>query len=337
LGQEREAVQAVSVATHNRNKVTPGDAAALAAFISPTSPETLDFARFIAGLSRANRLTGHNPNMQYAIWLLEGLRASDIRLGETYTDESEAQFPAETLAFRTGSSRDLALLFASALEGVGIISAFIQTEDDFLVALNLDIGQAPAETLFDGLDRILLIDDDVWLPLSMSAFNDGFMAAWAQAVRTLNQTFTEGGDADFVIVGEAWAFYPPAPLSGQERNILNTDTEAATREVNRVLQQYIDQEINPIIQRVLVNAQGNAALQNRLGILYARAGRLADARAAYERAAGLGSVPAMTNRGNLALTEGDFATAERWFTQALQRDSQNRAALRGMERVRGSR
>jgi hypothetical protein len=44
-------------------------------------------------------------------------------------------------------------------------------------------------------------------------------------------------------------------------------------------------------------------------------------------------VPAMTNRGNLALIEQDYATAEQWFRQALSRDSKNQAALRGLERV----
>jgi hypothetical protein len=47
----------------------------------------------------------------------------------------------------------------------------------------------------------------------------------------------------------------------------------------------------------------------------------------------MGSVPAMTNRGNLALIERDFATAERWFRQALSKDSKNSAALRGLEQV----
>jgi Tfp pilus assembly protein PilF len=79
------------------------------------------------------------------------------------------------------------------------------------------------------------------------------------------------------------------------------------------------------------------ALYNRLGIVQARVGRTAEAKASYERAAGMGSVPAMTNRGNLALTERDFATAERWFRQALARDSQNQAALQGMEKVEASR
>ena len=60
LGQERVSVSAVTVASYNRNTVTEGDTAALAAFISPTSPETLEYSKYIAGLSRARRRTGHN-------------------------------------------------------------------------------------------------------------------------------------------------------------------------------------------------------------------------------------------------------------------------------------
>ena len=348
LGQQREAVQVMSVATHNRNMVS-GGASALAAFISPTSPETLDFARFIAGLERANRRAGHNTSMHYAMWLLEGLRASGVRLGETYSNENEAQFPAETLAFQSGTSRDLALLISAALEGVGISSAFIsmsneqvtmnneqRTENgEFLVAVNLRIGQSAAETLFNGTERILIIDGQVWLPLSMAAFNNGFMACWNAGAELLNHVFSQGREADFVIVEEAWASYPPAPLPALGSSLIQTDTEAAAREVSAAVQAYINREINPLINRQTGN--NTAAGQNRLGILLARAGRLPEARAAYERAAGMGSVPAMTNRGNLALIERDFAAAERWFRQALQREPGNRAALRGLDRVAGSR
>ena len=79
------------------------------------------------------------------------------------------------------------------------------------------------------------------------------------------------------------------------------------------------------------------ARQNRLGILYTRAGRTAEAKAAYERAAGLGSVPAMINRGNMALGENDYATAEKWYRQALQKQPENASALRGLERIAGNR
>ena len=338
LGQERETVRAVTVATHNRNTVT-GDIASLAAFISPTSPETLDFARFVAGLSRANLRAGHSLNMQFSVWFLEALRASKIRLGKTYADESEAQYPAETLSYRTGSARDLALLFSSGLEGVGIKSAFIRAEGDFLVALNLGIGQSAAETLFNGLDRVLVIDGEIWLPLSMSAFNEGFMACWMKGADVLNRAFETGARIDFVIVEEAWSSYSPAPLPELGRDIIRTDTEAAAREVNRAMDQYVSQELTPILGQVQAQVMANptAALYNRLGILQARSGRIAEAKSSYERAAGMGSVPAMTNRGNIALVERDYAAAERWFRQALERDKENSAAKRGMEKIAGNR
>jgi hypothetical protein len=361
LGQEREAVRSLILATHNRNTVTEGDAAALAAFISPTFPETTDYAKFIAGLSRNDRRAGHNQNLQYAIWLFEGLRAGGIILGDTYANETEnsgnmvVQFPAETLSYRSGNARDLTVLFAGCLESVGIQAAFVSISreqlaikseeeggnreesrgDEFLVAVNLGINQGAAETLFNGTGKILIIDGGVWLPLSMSAFNEGFTAAWARGVKVLDETFKEGKQADFVLVEEAWAVYPPAPLPEQGGRVVRTDANAAAREVNRAIQQYIAQEIQPLLTRVQaqVSANPTAALYNRLAIVQVRAGRIPDGKANYERAAGMGSVPAMTNRGNLALSERDYATAERWFRQALARDSQNGAALRGLEQV----
>jgi len=335
LGQEREAVCSVIVASHNRNTVTEGDAASLAAFISPTSPETVDFAKYIAGLARNNRRTGHNQNFQYAIWLMEGLRSGGIKLAETFADANEVQFPSETLAFRSGNARDLAVLFAAGLESVGIPAAFVKTENDFLAAVYLNINQTAAETLFNGTSKILIVNGQVWLPLSMTAFNEGFSAAWTKGATVLNETFSDGMTAEFIMVEEAWAYYPPAPLPEQGGRTVRADTTAASREVNRAMEQYITQEIQPILSSVQaqVNTTSSAALYNLLGIVQIRVGRIAEGKASYERAAGMGLVPAMTNRGNLALIEKDYATAERWFRQALARDSQNAAALSGLEQI----
>ncbi|MDR0443019.1 MAG: hypothetical protein LBH44_06405 [Treponema sp.] len=350
LGQEREVTRTVIVASHNRNTVTTGDMAAFAAFISPTSPEVLDYAKYIAGIARGSRRIGHNQNFQYAIWFFEGLRASGLRVGETYSAENEehkhsvVQFPAETLSFGTGSNRDLALLFATGLECVAIPAAFVKTDgtegsDDFIAAVCLNINQSEAETLFNGTDKILVIDNKVWLPLSMNAFNEGFQAAWAKGAAALNEAFRAGKEVELVMVEEAWAVYPPAPLPALGGRIIRTNTEEAATAASQAMQAYITQEINPLIQMVS-GGQGNlneAARQNRLGILYARIGRIAEAKASFERVAGMGLVPAMTNRGNLALSERDYTTAERWFRQALQREPQNTAALRGLEQVEANR
>ena len=230
------------------------------------------------------------------------------------------------------------MLFASALEGVGISTAFIQVNSknmEFLLAFNLGIGQSAAESFFNGTNKILIIDDEVWMPLSMTAFNYGFISCWMQGATVLNKAFNAEEIVDFITVQDAWAAYPPAPLPELGMNKIKIDESAVLREFDRVFNRYLIQELNPLITRQ--SGISTAAGQNRLGILYVRAGRIEEGKAAYEKAAYLGSVPAMTNRGNLALIENDYTTAERWFRQALRQEPENSAAIKGIEKIQGSR
>jgi hypothetical protein len=322
--------------THSPNNrhTTTGDVASLASFVS-VSPEVLDYSRYISDIAQDNRRTGHNRNFQYAIWLIEGLRAGGISRSDTSADETQVQFPRETLFYGTGNSRDIALLYAAALEGADVPAAFLKMEHDFLAALSLGVNASAAETLFNGTDKILIINDEVWLPLSMNAFNDGFTAAWTQAQAVLSESFNAGKNVDFVIVEEAWTMYPPASTPKLEGRSVRMDMAVTANRVNSVMAQYIEQELQQILRLVQaqINTNPTAALYNRAGILQARIGRITEAKAAYERAASMGSIPAMTNRGNLAMIERDYLAAEQWFRQALSKDNENQAALRGLERV----
>jgi tetratricopeptide (TPR) repeat protein len=173
------------------------------------------------------------------------------------------------------------------------------------------------------------------MPLSMNAFNEGFMAAWDGGVEALNICFVNGVEVNFIMLESAWGIYPPAPLPAQGAAAARTSEGDLAQTADRVMQQYISREIQPLVQALQreIAAGPTAVLYNRQGILLVRAGRIAEAKTAYERAAGMGSVPAMTNRGNLALIEKDYAAAERWFKQALNREPENQTALRGLEKV----
>jgi hypothetical protein len=345
LGTEKQSIQTVSVQVHNRNTFPSIDPTGLAAFVSPSSPEILEYSKHVTGLARSNRQTGLNQNMQVAVWLFEGLRAAGIRLADTHSREGEVQYPAETLGFRMGNRADMGLLYAAALEAAGIPSALIPLEGelgsgDFVVACYLGVNQAGAGLLFNGLDRLMMIDGETWLPLSMNAFNNGFMAAWDGGAEALNRIFADGGEVNFIMLETTWGTYPPAPLPAQGGAVIRAGERELTGIADSVMRQYISREIQPQVQNLQQQIRTNptAALYNRLGILLVRSGQTVDAKTAYERAAGMGSVPAMTNRGNLALIEKDYAVAERWFAQALAREPENAAAKRGMERIaeRGS-
>jgi hypothetical protein len=335
LGKEKEAVRAAAVRVYNRNTFAAGDLAALAAFVSPTSPEILEFSKYITGVARTQRRPGLNQNLQFGMWLFEGLRAYGIDI-EDGSALSSVQFPAQTLAYKSGTSVDAGLLYAAALEAVGISTAIIPINGDFITAFSLGISKAAAASLFNGLDNILIVNDEVWLPVSMNVFNSGFSAAWEEAARKLNGLFKAGEDAAFIILEDCWSLYPPSPFPALGVRIAQPETAAFGSRAVATVNRYIAQEIDPLVREAQRAAQssGTAAHYNRLGIVQLRAGRTAEAKASFERAAGMGSVSAMINRGNLALNEKDYSTTERWFRQALAAQPGNTAAIRGLEQVK---
>jgi tetratricopeptide (TPR) repeat protein len=210
---------------------------------------------------------------------------------------------------------------------------------DFLVAFSLGINEAAAASLFNGLDKVLIVYDEVWLPVSMNSLNSGFTAAWGKAVTELNETFEAGEDAAFNILKDCWALYPPAPFPALGVRIAQPETAAFSSGAVAAVNGYIAQEIEPLVRVAQRTAQSSptGVNYNRLGIVQIRAGRTAEAKAAFERAVGMGSVPAMTNRGILALLEKDYTAAERWFSQALAAQPGNRTAVRGLEQAQGNR
>jgi hypothetical protein len=344
LGKEREALRSVALQVHNRNTFPAFDTESLAAFVSPTTPEILEFSKYITGMARTQRRTALNQNMQFGMWLFEGMKAYGIYIesGTAFSPRQEAsgarleiQFPSQTLAYKSGSALDLALLYAGLLEAAGIRSALIPLEDDVVAALSLGIGQEQAATLFNGTDRILIVDDEVWIPLSMKHLNNGFAEAWAAALTGLQEVFETGEAVDFTVVEDCWAMYPPAPFPALGARISQPEIALVSGGATAALNEYIANEIEPFLQEAQKAAQNapTAVNYNRLGIVQTRAGRASEAKASYEKAAGMGSVPAMTNRGNAALLEKDYAGAEKWFRQALAAESDNAAALRGLEQA----
>jgi hypothetical protein len=335
LGKAKEIIRPAMVQVYNRNIYPAGDNAGLAAFVSPSSQEVLEYSKAVTGMARASRRMGLNNNMQFGMWLFEGLKAAGLGVEAAVSSLDEVQFPAQTLAYNSGTARDIGLLYAASLEAAGIEAAYIPLKDDFITLIGLAANEAAAASLFNGRDKILIIDGAAWLPLLMSEVERGFTSAWQGGVNTLNAIFAANEEVELIMLSDAWAMYPPAPFPPLGVRITPPDMGTVRRNADTAISAYINSEITPLLQTTQrqIQAGATAALHNRLGILQMRAGRIAECKASYERAAGMGSVPAMTNRGSLAMTEKDYAAAEGWFRQALAADPGNEAAQRGLAQI----
>lgn len=347
LGTERTVSKTIVVPVYNRNTMRWTDSAVLASYISPNAPEVLEYSKFIVGIARDKLRSGLNRNMQFAMYALEGLKIGGISNSNDsstpyvsyHLDQSildYIQYPFQTLAYHSGDLDDLGVLVAAALESVGIRSAVIPLRDDFVVAFSLGIAPSDAGDLFASTDNLLTIEDEVWIPLSMSVLREGFVNCWFTAMEKLNAAFSSEENVDVIILQEAWRTYPAASIVGTEAKFAKPDETAVTRAVETDLLRYISNEFGPKIRDVQEQVKasgGTISLYNQLGLLYVRAGMYEEAKAEYAKAAALSSTSAMVNLGNIAILQKDFKTAGVWFKKALALQPDNKGAKSGLDRV----
>ena len=347
LGDSRVAVIPVTVPVYNRNSMRWIDPAVIASFISTNSQEILELSKSIVGLARSHARTGLNKNMQYAMYVHEGLRNIGIAVEEnsdtpynTYHLDLSAldyiQYPYQTLSYRSGDKDDIAILYMSMLQSVGIDAAFIPLDEDFIVAINLGDATSSLLSLFNDESRILVVDDKVWLPVSIKAMNEGFVNSWLKGIEEVNAMIDAEEDVSFIVLADAWQNYPPSGFSTGETTSKTPVESEVVALVEADITQYINQEFGPQITQVQerIKKEGvSITLYNQLGLLYVRAGMYSNAIPIYEVSAKMGSVAAMNNLGNIYSLQKQYNAAKKWYENALAVDPKNETARKNLEKI----
>lgn len=349
LGQSRKSVESVVISVYNRNQMRWDDPNSIAAYIGPKAEAVRHFSSNLVGIGRNQLRSGLNRNLQFAIYLFEGIRLSGIECKEDNSTpyssshlDSEIldyiQYPYQTLLYKSGDVDDIGILFMAALESAGIHAGFIPLDDDFIVMVDLDMAESGISAAFDGKDRIIVMDGNVMVPVSMSTLREGFVNSWYNAVSEIREAADSGAEVTFYSVLDAWDYYPTASVPGVsatgEPPLESSLVAAAETDMSR----YITTEFGPqiaAVQNQLATKGISVDLLNKLGLLYVRAGMYSSAIPVYERSAAMGSVSAMNNLGNIAVIQRRFDEGKLWYERALSLDPNNSTALRGLNRVLG--
>lgn len=341
LGKKKVSVENVVLQVNNRNAFRWGDAAALAAYISPDTPEVLELAKFCAGIARNNLYTGMNRNIQFTAAIFEGLRASGISYSgdvttpyKTYhtgVELDSIQYPLQTMDCLGGDYDDLGILLASCLESVGIPTAVIPYDDDFLVLVSIDAKPSLALNHFASSDSILVDDSDVYFALSMAAFEKGFTESRKVGTEKLAvcKADTEG-KYEYLNTHLAWELYPPVVYSSGSSTFEKPNQATLEKATADAVKAYIESDLNTVIDSA--RKSGN---DNKLGIALVRAGKYAEAKEAFNRAAKSGSVSAMNNVANVLMYEKNYAGAAAQYKKVLEKDPENKTAKKGLENANG--
>jgi tetratricopeptide (TPR) repeat protein len=232
--------------------------------------------------------------------------------------------------FSSGDYDELGILYASCLESVGIGTAFIPMDEDFLILVDTQLKPSSAASHFANTDNLVITDDTVYFALSMAAFEQGFTKSRQRGAECIAQiNSSEDVYYDFIETHLAWENYPPAIYTGYG-DVLSRPTQSA---VEALFKAAVDDYINSDLSVVIENARKTGD-SNKLGLAYVRAGQYSNAKNEFSKAAAKGNVSAMNNLGNVYMIEKNYTAAEKQYRQILALEPDNKAAQKGLENVR---
>ncbi len=340
LGKKKTAIQGISLSVSNRNSYIWGDTESLAAYISPDTPEVLEYAKYVAGIARNGLYSGMNRNLQFAATMFDSLKSSGIVYSgdqttpyATFHLDSEPdyiQYPLQTMDFSSGDLDELGILYASCLESVGIGTAFIPMEDDFLILVDTGLRPTAASNHFADTDTLVITDETVYFALSMAEFGSGFTKSRAKGSELIAKiNSSEDAYYEFIETHYAWNNYPPAIYTGYG-DVLEKPTQATVEALFKAaVTDYINSDLAVVIKRARDSGDSN-----RLGLAYVRAGQYTNAKNEFAKAVAKGNVSAMNNLGNVYMIEKNYSAAEKQYKQVLAIEPNNQTALSGLENVR---
>ena len=168
---------------------------------------------------------------------------------------------------------------------------------------------------------------NVYFPLSMAHFNEGFAKsrqAGEEVVKACKEN--EAAFYDFITTHDAWTIYPSAVYTGSGVSFEKPSQAEVERLTDLAVKDYIATDLEPVIKNA--KESGDA---NKIGMALVRSGKYSEAKVEFYKAIAAGSVSAMNNLANLLLMEKDYDGATAMFKKALQKDPENKIALKGLE------
>ena len=227
------------------------------------------------------------------------------------------------------------ILYAALLESVGIETAFITVPGHILAAVALPMTPEEAERTFSRLDRFIVSQGRVFIPVEATIFGKGFNAAWAEGAR---QWRLAGTEARLIPVREAWKDYEAVGLRDTPPALSYPGARAVVASFKGELDRFVSDELVPQVARLQEEIKRSGATSknlNRLGVLYARYGKYAEAETEFQKVVRREEyAPTLVNLANIALIRGDAKGAAGFYDRVLKKDPRNKAALAGAVRVR---
>ncbi|MBO4639704.1 MAG: hypothetical protein J5710_08120 [Treponema sp.] len=234
IGAKRTKTFAMDVPVYGRNNMSWDDDRRAAVFVSSKDPAAMQFAKYVTSIVRENFREDVPINIQYATGIFEALNEFGINYVIDPTSAFEdnvgtsavdfLQFPYQTLMYKGGDCDDLSILFCSLFEAVGIRTAFITIPGHIYMAFDSGMTVEQAKATLQKLDDMIVLEDEVWVPLEITLTDEGFYKAHRVGAREW-RVADASGKAALYKMQDSWQIYSPISAPGATASMTLPDSD----------------------------------------------------------------------------------------------------------------
>ena len=229
-------------------------------------------------------------------------------------------------SLRVGDCEDLAILYASLLESIGIETALLKRTGHIFMMFNTGIPVAHRYSLPLPDSLSVKARGTLWLPVETTQIESPFLAAWREGAMKEYWPAAKNEDLQTLFVHDEQRQYPPllhAPIKRTRLLLPDSSLIGAAREYDYDLQEietWKNQFLETRFWGLLRRDPDNLPARNQLGCIYAGLAKFDLARAQFDTVLKFDSTyaPTLNNLGNVYFVEGNLEQARRYYESSLK-------------------
>ncbi|GAG11291.1 unnamed protein product, partial [marine sediment metagenome] len=230
-----------------------------------------------------------NTDLKHAIAIFQTLQCLGIQYVKDPSGSpgtrmlDRVKYPAETLEKLNGDCDDTSVLYAALLSAVGIDAAIISYQDHVLTMFNTGIYEKNRYSLSIDTTLSIVHNGTLWIPVETTLISKGFLNAWKTAAEEFHQAVSEGQRVAIIDLEKAWSQYGAVSYEGGKKNWNIANLNAAVLSEIKKVTSGLNNAINSETKKLVNKSSLSVEERNRLGVLYARAGKYAESVTVFEK------------------------------------------------------
>ncbi len=346
-GEARKVTRSFPVTLYERHAMVWDQKAKLGAFVTYKDTPVADFTRSVV-----QQYVDAYPNLHssivYARAVYDALGVLGLKyivdptspfaeFSENASAVDYIQYPRDTLARKSGDCDDLSVLFAAAMENVGIGTAFVDVPGHVFVMINTGVAEKDKATLGFPDELLVVSEGTVWLPVEMTMVGASFTRAWQKGAEEFRD-WSVKRKTDIVNTQKAWERFKPVTLppdSGRAVRVSRTEIEAKYKDELEALERKRLDHLSIKYRETLKTKPNDVAALTQLGILYGENGAYTESLEQFQKvlAVDKDNAVALNNIGNINFYRERLEDARTAYEASLKSSPGDTGTMANLSRV----